>query len=69
LHLGILNPAFFGTTHTCLLAVAIVHVSSCDVMGFEGLRSEVQSCRLDPGFYRGQLYWALGDCQNWYSII
>jgi hypothetical protein len=47
LHSGILNPAFFGTTHTCLVALAIEHVSSYDVMGFEGLQSEVQSCRLD----------------------
>ncbi len=55
MHLGILKPAFFGTTHTCLLAVVIVHVSSCDVMGFEGLQSEVQSCRLD---------WAEGQTEN-----
>ena len=53
--LGILNPAFFGTIHTCLLAVALVHVSSCDVMGFEGLRSEVQLYRLD---------WAEGQTEN-----
>jgi hypothetical protein len=55
LHLGILNPALFGTTHTCLVALAIEHVSSCDIMGFEGLRSEVQPCRLD---------WAEGQTKN-----
>ena len=53
--LGILNPAFFGTIHTCLLAVALVHVSSHDVMGLEGLRSKVQLYRLD---------WAEGQTKN-----
>ncbi len=47
MHLGILNPVLFGTTHTCLVALAIEHVSSCDIMSFEGLQSEVQSCRLE----------------------
>ncbi len=55
LHLGILNPAFFDTAHTCLVALAIEHVSSYDVMGFEGLQSEVQLCRLD---------WAEGQTKN-----
>ncbi len=55
LHLGILNPAFFGTTHTCLVALAIEHVSSYDVMGFKGLQSKVQLCRLD---------WAEGQTKN-----
>ena len=56
LHLGILNPACFVTTHTCLLEVAVVvYVSSCDVMGFEGLQSKVQSYRLD---------WAEGQTEN-----
>ncbi len=47
MHLGILNPALFGTTHTCHLALVVGHVSSHDVMGFEGLQSKVQSIRLD----------------------
>ncbi len=47
MHLGILNPAFFGTTHTGLVAIVVEHVSSHDVMGFEGLRSKVQSNRLE----------------------
>jgi hypothetical protein len=55
LHLGILNPAFFGTTHTCLVAIVVEHVSSHDVMGSEGLRSKVQSNRLD---------WAEGQTEN-----
>jgi hypothetical protein len=54
-HLGILNPALFGTTHTCLVAIVVAHVSSHDVMGFKGLRSEVQSNRLD---------WAEGQTKN-----
>jgi hypothetical protein len=45
---GILNPAFFGTTHTCShLALGSRIVSSHDVMGVEVGRSEVQSIRLD----------------------
>jgi hypothetical protein len=55
LHLGILNPAFFGTTHTRLVALVVEHVSSHDVMGLEGKRSEVQSNRLD---------WAEGQTEN-----
>jgi hypothetical protein len=48
LHLGILNPALFGTTHTCLsLALVVGHVSSHDVMGLEVQRSKVQSIRLE----------------------
>ncbi len=47
LHLGILNPALFGTTHTCLVGIVVEHVSSHDVMGFEGLQIKVQSNRLD----------------------
>ena len=58
--LGILNPAFFGTIHTCLLAVALVHVSSRDVMGFERLQSEVQSYRLD---------WAEGQTENMWVLV
>jgi hypothetical protein len=50
LHLGILNPALFGTTHTCLLLALVVgHVSSHDVMGFEVRQSKAQSLRLDWG--------------------
>ncbi len=55
MHLGILNPAFFGTTHTCLVAIVVEHVSSHDVMGFEGLQSKVQLYRLD---------WAEGQTKN-----
>jgi hypothetical protein len=55
LHFGDTKPCIFGTIHTCLLAVALVHVSSRDVMGFEGLRSEVQLYRLD---------WAEGQTEN-----
>jgi hypothetical protein len=54
-HLGILNPAFFGTTHTRLAALVVEHVSSHDIMGLEGRRSEVQSNRLD---------WAEGQTKN-----
>ncbi len=52
---GDTKPCIFGTTHTCLLAVAVVHVSSCDIMGFEGLQSKVQLYRLD---------WAEGQTKN-----
>jgi hypothetical protein len=55
LHLEILNPALFGTTHTCFVAIVVERVSSHDIMGFEGLRSEVQSNRLD---------WAEGQTKN-----
>jgi hypothetical protein len=55
LHLGILNPALFGTTHTCPVAIVAEHVSSHDVMGFERLQSKVQSNRLD---------WAEGQTKN-----
>jgi hypothetical protein len=55
LHLGILNPALFGTTHTCLVAIVVEHVSSHDVIGFEGLQSKVQWNRLD---------WAEGQTKN-----
>ncbi len=55
MHLGILNPAFFGTTHTRLVALVVEHVSSHDVMGLEGRKSEVQSNRLD---------WAEGQTKN-----
>ena len=45
---GILNPALFGTTHTCShLALGSRIVSSHDVMGFEVRQSEIQSIRLD----------------------
>ncbi len=47
MQLGILNPALFGTTHTCPVALVVYHVSSHDIMGFKGLRSKVQSNRLD----------------------
>jgi hypothetical protein len=53
--LGVLNPAFFGTTHTHLVALVVEHVSSHDVMGLEGRRSEIQSNRLD---------WAEGQTEN-----
>jgi hypothetical protein len=47
---GILNPALFGTTHTCShLALGSRIISSHDVMGVEVRRSEVQSIRLDWG--------------------
>ena len=50
MNLGILNPALFGTTHTCShLALGSRIVSSHDVMGVEVRRSEVQSIRLDRG--------------------
>jgi hypothetical protein len=55
LHLGILNPAFFGTTHTCLVALVVEHVSSHDIVGFEGLQSKVQLNRFD---------WAEGQTKN-----
>ncbi len=58
--LGILNPAFVGTIHTCLLAVALVHVSSREVMGFEGLQSKVQLYRLD---------WAEGQTENMWVLV
>ena len=50
MNLGILNPALFGTTHTCFyLALGSRIVSSHDVMGVEVQRREVQSIRLDWG--------------------
>ena len=50
MNLGILNPALFGTTHTCShLALGSRIVSSHDVMGVEVRQSEVQSIRLDWG--------------------
>jgi hypothetical protein len=55
LHLGKLNPALFGTTHTCLVAIVVEHVSNCGVIGFKGLQSKVQLNRLD---------WAEGRTEN-----
>ena len=55
LHLGVLNPALVGTTHTCLSALVVGHVSSHDIMGFKGQWSKVQSIRLD---------WAEGQTKN-----
>ncbi len=54
-HLGILNRAFFGTTHTRLVALVVEHVSSHDIMGLKGRQSEVQLNRLD---------WVEGQTKN-----
>ncbi len=59
MHLGILNPAFFGTTHTHLVALVVEHVSSHDDMGLKRRRSKVQSNRLD---------WAEGQTKNTYAL-
>ena len=46
---------FWHHTHPSCLTVVAVYVSSCDVMGFEGLQSQVQLGRLD---------WAEGQTEN-----